>query len=106
MLVAECAVFILGEHFDLVLRLHAADLSLPLRVSERLRDWIVLHFLTLYKLIGDFLVGLRLALEVLFLLVISLHVALPSFVAILEAHGTIRFSESVTSRHSLNYFLY
>ena len=77
------------------------DLRLAHRIGERLRNRIVLDFLALDELACDLSVRLRPALEVLLGLVVRSYVSFPFVVAVLKSHGSVRFRESVTSRHFL-----
>ena len=77
------------------------DLRLAHRIGELLRNRIVLDLLALDELAGDLSVRLGPALEVLLGLVVRGYVPFPFVVAVLQSHGSVRFRESVTSRHFL-----
>ena len=74
LLVAKCSVFILCEHLDRILLLLLSNLSLARWICEGLRDWIVLHFLSLNKLASYFFIGLWLTLKVIFTRMVLRHI--------------------------------
>lgn len=74
----------MSEDVNHVLLLNLSDLLLAVRVGEGLRDRVVLDLLSLDVRVGDLAVGLCHALEVLLLLSVSVHIALPLIVAVVH----------------------
>ena len=91
LLVAESSVFILCEDLNCILLLLLSNLSLALRICEGLRDWVVLHLLSLHKLASNLFIGLCLTLEIIFSRMILRYIIFPCLVAIVQAHSIVWF---------------
>ena len=89
LLVAECSVFILCERLDRILFLLLSNLRLARWICEGLCDWIVLHFLSLYKLTSNFFIGFWLTLKVIFSRMVLCHILAPRSIAIVQAERII-----------------
>ena len=94
--VTEGFVLVLSQDIGHVLFLNLADLLLARRVRERLRDWVVLHFLGFHVGVRYLAVRLRNVLLGCLGGLVVFDIFGPRVVAISEAHSPVGFVESVT----------